>query len=384
MTEDPARARRRLFTPGPTELPPAVYEALARPMTPPRGAEFMARLARVGERLRQVFATDGPVLTLTASGTGAMEAALVNLARRDDTVLVCHAGKFGERWAEAAAAHGIAHHVLARPWGEAIAPAALEAALAAHPQVSLVLLTHSETSTGVVHDVQALAAAARGRARVVVDAVSSAGALPLHMDAWGIDACVAAAHKGFLCPPGLAFVALGARGAARVAEADRPRYYFDLRPALAGAADGGTPWTPAVSLVYALEAGLECLLRDGLPAAWARTARLAAATRAGVAAAGLALFADPPGDAVTAVRAPAGVDARRVVAGLRAHGFEIAAGQDGIKREVFRIAHLGAIRDDHLLGLMDALEAVLADLGVPPHSPGAARLAARAVLDGTG
>ena len=376
----------RLFTPGPTELPQAVYRALATPLSPPRGPAFMARLARVGKRLGEVFATAGPVLTLTASGTGAMEAALVNLARRGEPVLVCHAGKFGERWREIAAAHDVRHHVLERPWGERVTPPALDAALAAHPDVAVVLLTHSETSTGVVHDVEALAAAVRARSRalVVVDAVSSAGALPLRMDAWGIDACVAAAHKGFLCPPGLAFVALGPRGVAAVAAADRPRYYLDLRPALAGAADGGTPWTPAVSLVHALEAGLECLLRDGLPAAWARTARLAAATRAAVAAQGLALFAQPPGDAVTAVRAPAAVDARRVVAGLRERGFEIAGGQDRIKREVFRIAHLGAIRDADLLDLTQALDAVLTDLGAAPPSPGAARAAAAAVLDAAG
>lgn len=381
---DGARGRStvRLFTPGPTAIPDAVRAAEAAPLLPARAPAFAARMARVSELLRGAFLTRGDVVTLTASGTGALEAAFVNLVRRSDRVLVAHAGKFGERWLAIARAHGIGHRALEAPWGRPVAPADLARALAAGPAPAAVLLTHSETSTGVVHDVAALTRTVRaaGDALVVVDAVSSAGALPLRMDEWGIDACVAAAHKGFLCPPGLAFVALGDRAKARLAAADLPRYYFDLRPALAGLADGGTPWTPAVSLVNALAAALERLLAGGLDKAWARTAALAAATRAGVEAGGLDLFATPPGDAVTAVRAPAGVDARRVVAGLRARGFEIAGGQDAIKRSVFRIASLGDIQDTDLLDLMDALEAVLGELDAPVTEPGALRAAAAGAL----
>lgn len=374
--------RARLFTPGPTEIPAAVYAALATPLLPARSPAFAQRLARVAARLREVFLTGGDVVTLTASGTGALEAAFANLVRRGDTVLVAHAGKFGERWVELARAFGVAHRALTAPWGEPVTPAALAAALADTPRADVVFLTHSETSTGVVHDVQALARTVRahGDALVVVDAVSSAGALPLHMDAWGIDACVAAAHKGFLCPPGLAFLAVGERARARAAGADLPRFYFDLAPALAGVRDGGTPWTPAVSLVNALDRALELLLADGLAQAWARTARLAEATRAGVRAGGLELFARPPGDAVTAVCTPAGLDAREVVRALRPRGFEIAAGQDRIKRRVFRIAHLGSIQDADLLALMDALQAVLEELGAAPRPPGALRAAAAAAL----
>jgi aspartate aminotransferase-like enzyme len=380
--QPPSGPPARLFTPGPTELPDSVYRALARRLVPARSAAFQALMTRIGQRLREVFLTAGDVITLTASGTGAMEAAFVNLVPRAGPVLVVHAGLFGERWEALAAAYGVPHAVLARPWGQTVRPAELAAALAANPQASTVLLTHSETSTGVVHDVRALAQTVRDEsdALVVVDAVSSAGAVALHMDAWGVDACVAAAHKGFLCPPGLSFVALGARALDRVRRADLPRLYFDLALALAGLEQGGTPWTPAVSLAYALDAGLEQVLGQGLEATWARTRRLAEATRAGVRAAGLSLFADPPGDTVTAVLAPPGLDARELVSGLRQRGMLVATGQGDIKRRVFRIAHLGAIQDADLVALMRALEDTLASLDAPPLIPGEATAATARVL----
>ena len=329
-----------------------------------------------------MFRTAGDVVTLTASGTGALEAAFVNLVRPGDRVLVAHAGKFGERWLDLSRAFGVPATQVRAPWGQRLEPGALIEALRGTPSTSVVCLTHSETSTGVVHDVEALAAAV-GRvsdALVVVDAVSSAGAIPLHMDAWRIDACVSAAHKGFLCPPGLSFVALGERGRARVSGITLPRYYFDLRPALAGLEAGGTPWTPAISLVNALSLALDTLLQQGLEQVWERTRRLAAATRAGVTAGGLQLFARPPGDVLSAVCAPPGVDARHLVRALRARGFEIAGGQDAIKRDVFRIAHLGAIEDDDLLALMDALADALDELGSPPPAPRALREAAAGAL----
>ena len=376
--------RPRLFTPGPTEIPAEVYAALAEPLLPARSPAFTARLARVAAQLREVFLTDGDVVTLSASGTGALEAAFVNLVRRADHVLVAHAGKFGERWSELARAFGVSCREVTAPWGEPVTAPVLAAALAGAPRTDVVFLTHSETSTGIVHDVRALAQAVREHADalVVVDAVSSAGALPLRMDAWHIDACVAAAHKGLLCPPGLAFVAVGERARVRAAGADLPRFYFDLAPALAGVRDGGTPWTPAVSLVNALDCALGMLLANGLEQAWTRTATLAAATRAGVMAGGLAVFARPPGDSVSAVCTPRGLDARLLVRALRERGFEVAAGQDRIKREVFRIAHLGSIRDADLLDLMDALEDALDTLAPGLARSGAMRAAAAAVLTG--
>jgi len=373
---------RRLFTPGPTELPAQVMHALARPLSPARAPEFVARMKAVSAQLRRVFDTAGAVATLTASGTGAMEAAFVNLVRPGDRVLVAHAGKFGERWLALARAYGITAHELKAPWGERLEPAALADALARAPGVSLVCLTHSETSTGVVHDVEALARVVReaGDALVLVDAVSSAGAVALHLDRWALDACVAASHKGLLCPPGLAFAALGPRALVRVGETTLPRFYFDLRPALDGLADGGTPWTPAISLVHALSCSLERLLDDGLEAAWRRTARLARATRAGVAAGGLALYPEHPGDVLSAVRTPPGIDARQVVTELRRLGFEVAGGQEAIRRSVLRIAHLGAIADADLLALMDALGHALRTLGAAPPAAGAMRRAAAAAL----
>lgn len=361
-----------------------MYAALAEPLLPARSPAFAARLADVAAQLRRVFLTDGEVVTLTASGTGALEAAFANLARRGESVLVAHAGKFGARWVELARAFGVPHREVTAPWGEPVTAHALAGALADAAPPGVVFLTHSETSTGVVHDVQVLARTVRahGDALVVVDAVSSAAAIPLRMDAWGIDACVAAAHKGLLCPPGLAFVAMGPRALARAAGADLPRYYFDLTLALAGVRDGGTPWTPAISLVNALHRALHLLLGGGLEQAWARTARLAAATRAGVAAGGLELFARAPGDTVTAVCAPDTVDARQLVRALRERGFEVAAGQDRIKRRVLRIAHLGSIRDDDLLDLMDALQEVLAAAGAGGRAAGVMRAAAAAALAG--
>lgn len=373
---------RRLFTPGPTMLPDAVYRALATPVVPARTPDFMACMAGVAGKLRRVFDTGGHVVTLTASGTGAMEAAFVNLVRPGDRVLVAHAGKFGERWLDLARAYGVTPREVRARWGETITPDALSRALGETPGVSLVCLTHSETATGVVHDVEALSRAVHeaGDALVLVDAVSSAGAVPLRLDPWGIDACVAASHKGLLCPPGLSFAALGRRALERLQEQALPRFYFDLRPALDGLDAGGSPWTPAVSLVAALSASLDLLLDAGLERAWARTARLARATRAGVLAAGMSLFPRHPGDVVTAVRVATGVDARAVVRRLRERGFEVAGGQDAIKREVFRIAHLGAIADDDLLALMDALTDTLASLGAAVPDAGAPRAAAATEL----
>jgi aspartate aminotransferase-like enzyme len=306
----------------------------------------------------------------------------VNLLAPGERIVVAHAGKFGERWLDLARAYGIDCRSLARPWGERIQPHDLARHLRETGPVSAVFLTHSETSTGVVHDVSSLARVVRehGDALVVVDAVSSAGAIPLRMDDWQLDACVSASHKGLLCPPGLAFVALGARARKRLTQPTLPRFYFDLRPALDGLDAGGTPWTPAVSLAHALHASLALLSGAELEKAWARTRLLARATRAGVQAAGLGLFASPPGDVVTAATVSGALDARQLVRGLRERGFEVAAGQSSIKREVFRIAHLGSITDSDLLALMGALSRCMESLGAAPAAD--PRHAARAVLDG--
>jgi aspartate aminotransferase-like enzyme len=373
--------KRRLFTPGPVEVPPRVLGAMAQPTLHHRTPEFEALLQRSLERLRPLIGTARPVVALAASGTGGMEAVVANLARRGEPALAVRAGRFGERWGEILAAYGVPVVPLDVEWGQVPAPAALEDALARHPEVRVVFLTHSETSTGVLVDLEALARVARGRrCLVAADCITSAAAHEIRMDAWGLDAVVAGSQKGTMLPPGLAFVSLSAAAEERLAGADLPRFYFDLRAALDAAAKRTTPFTPAVSLVMGLAAALDLIEEEGLEAVIARHARLGAAARAGVAAIGLALFPARPSNVVTVFRVPAGIDGDRVRRELETRfGVKIAGGQGRLKREILRLGHLGHYDATDLLGALGALERVLLDAGFG-RSAGAAAGAASEVF----
>lgn len=357
----------RLFTPGPTEVPRRSLLASAEPPLHPRSEELRELFYDVYAQLKAFFRTEHEVLTLTSSGTGAMEAAVTNFLRAGEKILTIDAGLFGRRWAELGRRYGLRVASLERPWGETVDVEELGALLQQHPDAAAVFLTYSETSTGVAFDIRAFAESVHRQsdALVIVDGISAVGVLPYEHDDWKVDVCVTASQKGAMAPPGLAFAAVGERAWQRAARADLPRYYFDFLRARAGLAAGEGLWTPASTLIAALRESLALILQEGLERRWQHYARLARATRAAVKALGLALFARAPSDALTAITLPATVEARHLVERLRAdYGVWVAGGQDQLKGKIVRVAHMGDCDHLDMIGLAAALELVLRDCGL--------------------
>jgi aspartate aminotransferase-like enzyme len=359
--------KRYLLTPGPTPVPPEVLAELARPVIHHRERDFREIYERCLARLQDVYRTKNDVLMFTTSGTGAFESAVANLTSAGDRQLVLSAGNFGERWAGMARAFGADLVHVRLEWGETPEPEDLRSALADAGDVKVVYLTHSETSTGVVCDVQALAAVAKeAGALVVVDAVSSLGAVPLESDLWDIDVVVSGSQKALMCPPGLAFASVSAAALAASATATAPRYVMDWERTRKGQAKLDAPFTPAVSIVRALDVALGLLLDEGLEAAFDRHARLGRACREGAKAMGLELFSpdEERSAVVTAIRAPDGVDSTTVVKGLRDRfGMTIANGQGDLKGKIFRIGHIGWFDIFDITSALAAVELVLTDAG---------------------
>jgi aspartate aminotransferase-like enzyme len=359
--------KRYLFTPGPTPVPPEVLEALSRPIIHHRSSDFRTVFERCLERLAKVYRTDTDVLVYTASGTGGMESAVSNLTRPGDRVVVVSAGHFGERWVAMAGNFGGEVDVVAYEWGESPAAEDLAQRLRELGGAKVVFLTHSETSTGVVADVQALAAAAKDAgALVAVDAVSSLGAVPLETDAWGLDAVVSGSQKALMSPPGLATVTVSA-AAWNAVEGDAPsRYYFDWRQTRGRQAAFDPAFTPAVSILVGLDVALGLLLAEGLEQAFERHARLGRACRAGVKAMGLELFSpdDDRSAVVTAIVSPDGIDSGELVQTLRdRQGIVLAPGQGPLKGKVFRIGHIGYYDVFDITTALAGVELVLSELG---------------------
>ena len=358
--------RMRLFTPGPVEIPNRVLRALSQVPPHHRTDAFRATFKRVTEQMRELHLTQGEVFLLGASGSGAMEAAVVNLMSPGEKALAIVSGKFGERWANLLKAYGVPHETLDCEWGAALDPAALERALDSDGAITTVFATHSETSTGAIHDVEAFAKLTRARGRrLVVDAVTSLGVHPIPQDAWGVDVVVCGSQKGLMIPPGLASVSL-APWAAGAIEKGLPRFYFDLRKARKSLPVGETPFTPPVSLVLALEEALAMIREEGLGAVHGRHRRLAHATRAGAQAIGFRLFSSSPSHAVTALLPPEGVDASAVVKRLReVHGMVVAGGQDQLKGKILRIGHMGAYDLSDIYAVLGALAECVGSYGMP-------------------
>ena len=358
--------KRYLLTPGPTPVPPEVLAALAEPVIHHRARDYRQIYERCLARLRDVYRTQNDVLMFTTSGTGAFESAVANLTSPGDRQLVLSAGNFGERWAGMVQAFGAELTHLRLEWGETPEPDDLRSALAGG-DVRVVYLTHSETSTGVVCDVQALASVAReAGAFVVVDGVSSLGAVPLETDAWEIDVVVSGSQKALMCPPGVAFVSVSATALEAASRAGAPRYVLDWERTRRAQAKLDAPFTPAVSIVRALDVALGLLLDEGLEAAFDRHARLGRACREGAKAMGLELFSpdEERSAVVTAIRSPEGVDATEVVSELRDRfGITIANGQGELKGKIFRIGHIGWFDVFDITTALAAVELVLADAG---------------------
>ena len=358
----------QLMAPGPTPVPSEVLLAMAQPIIHHRTPEYEALFVEVRDGLKRLVQTSQEVIPLACSGTGAMEAALVNTLSAGDTVAVVSAGKFGERWLELARAYGVEVVELRAPYGETVPAERLAETLRAHPHAKAVLTQHSETSTGVLHDVRAYATVTRGTGAIlVVDAVSSLGIANLEMDAWGLDVVVAGSQKGLMLPPGLGFCALSDKAWALNTTSRLPKYYFDLAAERKTVVKNEAHFTPAVSIVIGLRTVLQMLEREGLANVFRRHDRLARATRAGAEALGLGLFCKAtPSPAVTAITAPPGLDTERIVkAYSQTHNITIAGGQGEMKGTIFRLGHMGYAAEFDVVVALAALEQVLADLGQP-------------------
>ncbi len=372
-----------LLTPGPTQVPERVLEALARPVIHHRSPEFKELFGRVRTRLREVFRTENEVLVLTGSGTGAFESAVVNLLSPGEAVVAVSHGNFGERWQKLAAAYGARVHPVTYPWGETPAAADIGAAIR-ESGATVALVVHSETSTGVVSDIEALAGACReAGALCVVDAISSLGAVPLETDAWGIDVVVTGSQKALMCPPGLGFVSISDSARKKAATATMPRFYWDWERAIAQAEKDNTPFTPAVSTIVALDTALGLLLDEGLEHAFARHVALGRACRAGIKALGLDLYSpdDDSAAVLTAALTPEGIDAVALRLALRdKHGITIAGGHGDIVDRLFRLGHIGHVGIDEVELALTAIEVELTVAGVRVKE-GAAGTAAREAFE---
>ncbi|MEJ2292708.1 MAG: alanine--glyoxylate aminotransferase family protein [Deinococcales bacterium] len=364
--------KSRLLAPGPVEVPPAVLEAMARPVVHHRSEAFQELFASVRSRLAEVAMVPGEeVLVVTGSGTAGFEAALLACVPAGGTVVSLHAGKFGERWASMAKRFGFSVIELAAPWGRTFDPQRLREVLRAAPDVAAVTTTHSETSTGVLHDVEAIASVVRQEAPdalVVVDAVTSLAAAELRPRAWDLDVVVSGSQKGLMVPPGLAFAYLSERAWGRsdeLSESGRlaPSYYLDLRRERQRQAQNQTATTPAVSLVAGLDVALRMLLQEGIEAVWARRAALNQAVLAAGEAIGLSRYAVRPSPAVAALRTPEGVEAGGVIRQLASQGIRIGAGQDAAKPHLLRPSVLGYADRFDAITLAAALEDALRALG---------------------
>jgi aspartate aminotransferase-like enzyme len=360
--------KQRLFTPGPTPLHPAVQEAMARPILHHRTDEFRKVFAESVAGLKAFLKTREDVLILACSGTGGMEAALVNVLSPGETMLALVAGNFGERWSSIGRAHGMNVQEVRAKWGEAVTPDETARALDADPSIRAVFVQLSESSTGAAHDVQALAKVTRARkdTLLVVDAISGAGAMPLETEAWGVDVVVVGSQKALALPPGLAFVSLSARARARVESSKAARFYFDLRRELKVQKDGESAFTPAISNVLALRAALLAVEQaGGVDALVHNAGTLAAMTRAAAAAIGLPLVAPRDhGDALTALYPPSGIESGAIVKALKSEfGSTVAGGQGELKGKIMRVAHLGYYDATDILGVLATLEIVLRRLG---------------------
>ena len=354
------------MAPGPTPVPPEALAAGAAPIIHHRGPDFRELMLRTLARLRQVCRTENDVLLFTASGSGAFESAIVNLLSPGERVLVVTAGEFGDRWCRMAAAFGADVHELRYPWGKTPQPDDLRSRLE-ETRAEFVIVVHSETSTGVVADVQALARVAReSGAVVVVDAVSSLGAVPLETDAWGLDVVVAGSQKALMTPPGLSLVTVSEAAWERSRRSTMPRFYFDWERTRAALEGGSTPFTPAVTVVASLDVSLGLLLDEGLDAAFARHAALGRACREGAKAMGLELFSpdEERSAIVTAILTPDGVNAKELVLELRDRfGITVAGGHGELGTRMFRIGHIGYYDVLDITTALTAVEALLIERG---------------------
>jgi aspartate aminotransferase-like enzyme len=374
-------AKIRLFTPGPTPVPEQVMLEMAQPMDHHRTSQYQEILGKVLEGLKYVFQTKNDVLLFTSSGTGSMEGAIVCTAQPGKKTLIVQGGKFGERWGEVCAAFDIPHTIVNVEWGKGADAAVVEKALKDDPSIGAVVVVHCETSTAAATDIQAIAkVVAKTPAVLIVDAISSAAAMPIKVDEWGIDIVCTGSQKALMLPPGLAFAVVSEK-AWKIIEANKPKaFYFDYRAYRKAIKDIDTPYTSALTLVKGLNKALEMIRKEGIENVWTRVAKLASASRAAFEAMGVKLYATDPADSVTAFWIPEGVDEGAFRKTMRAqYGVHLAAGQGKIKGKVVRINHMGYVDMVDTMGALAAIETVLLQMG-HKFAPGAGLAAAQKVL----
>jgi len=375
-----------LMIPGPTPVPEQVLLAMAKHPIGHRTADFSNIIAEVTQGLKWLHQTSSDVLILTASGTGAMEAGIINFLSPGDRVLVGSNGKFGERWAEVCEAYGLTVDRITAEWGKALDPEAFRQQLEADRDrtIKAVIVTHSETSTGVLNDLETINRHVKAHgALIMVDAVTSLGAAHLPMDEWGLDVVASGSQKGYMLPPGLGFVAVSPKAWEAYSQAKLPKFYLDLGKYRKNAAKNSHPFTPPVNMFFGLQVALKMMQAEGLENIFARHQRHMRATRAAAKALSMPLFAADAASspAITAI-APTGVEAEQIRSLLRKR-FDIAmaGGQDHLKGKIFRIGHLGFVSDRDILTAIGALEAVLQELGYENFSPGAGIAAAAQAIN---
>ena len=375
------RFEPNLRIPGPTALPPSVRTAGARQMINHRGPEFAAMLGRILDGIKPFFGTTSDVAMLTTAGSGGLEAAIVNTLSPGDRVLGVSIGSFGDRFAKIAGVYGADVTKLDAEWGYAAAADEIRERLRGMPDTKAVLLTHNETSTGVMNPIPELAAAVRAEnpdALILVDSVSGLGAVPFAMDAWGVDVVVTGSQKAWMAAPGLAMIAASPRAWTQMEHARMPRFYLDLRAHREAALGGETPFTPAIAVVFQVDEGLRLMHEEGAEAIFARHEACAVASRAGLDALGFELFADERyySRTVTAASVPEALDWKAFNGELKARGLVLAGGQGKLKGRIFRLGHLGSVTLEEILGAMATMEAVSLEHGRPVE-PGAAVAAAQ-------
>ncbi|MBS1856698.1 MAG: alanine--glyoxylate aminotransferase family protein [Acidobacteria bacterium] len=354
--------KQRLLTPGPTPLyPPALHAMMASDIHH-RTEDFRKAYRSCLADLKEVMGTSHDVLMFAASGTGAMDASVSNLFSRGDKVIVCVAGKFGERWAEIAKAYGLDANVITVPYGQVVSPAQVEAALQAEPATKGVFVQASETSTGAAHNVEAMGKAiAKTGAIFIVDAITGLGTMPLDIDNWGLDVVIGGSQKAFMIPPGLAFMSVSPKAWKLAETSTLPHFYFNLKKEKKSGDAGESSWTPATSLILALAEALKYVKQIGMADLVGNAQLLALAMRTAAQKLGLELFAaGSPGSSVTAIKAPAGLDSGIIVKEFRSRfGSIIANGQGSMKGQIFRVAHLGYFDFADLFALIAGLEIIL-------------------------
>lgn len=371
----------RLMTPGPAPVPEDVLLAMAQPVIHHRSAEAKQNIVEASAGLKEVFKTANDVMILTASGTGAMEAAAVNTVPRGGKAIVLNAGWFALRWAKICQAYGINAITLDTEWGQPTDPTRLANALAEHPDTVCVMGTLSETSTGTGHPVEALGkVVAATDAVFAVDGISGVGAMECHADAWGIDMLCVGSQKALMLPPGLAFISVSPKAWKKIDAFDAPAFYFNLKTARKKMAEFDTPYTPAHTLIQGLNVALKRILAEGVENVWARHARMSEACQAGVQALGLKLFSARPAEGLTAFVVPEGIKDSAIRNKLQEKfGIYTVGGQDKLKGKIVRVGHMGYTDELDVVAGLAALEMVMADLGLE-FEPGVAVSAAQRVL----